>query len=171
MSYESLFTLANGLAALCWLPMIVAPGHPLTARLARSPVAPALFALAYGALVVVMLTGPGEGGMDSLAAVRRGFEQDAVLLLGWVHYLCFDLVVGMWEYRDSRRLGLSPLEVAPCLLFTFLLGPVGLLAYLGLRWARRGAVALEPEGGGAGARRLTPEGSPRDALTVPEEAP
>lgn len=148
MTYETLFTLANGLAALCWLPLIVAPGHRLTARLAGSPLAPGLFGLVYAALLVVMITGDGEGGMDSLAAVRQGFEQDAVLLLGWVHYLCFDLMVGMWEYRDSRRLGLSPLWVAPCLLFTFLLGPVGLLAYLGLRWVRAGAVRLPPPAAG-----------------------
>lgn len=143
MSYETLFTLANAVAGLCWLPLIVAPHTRFTQRISATPAAPLVFALAYVALVGVMVATPGEGGMDSLASLRAGFARDSVLLLGWVHYLCFDMLVGFWEVRDSHRLGLSPWLVAPCLLFTFLLGPTGLVLYLGLRWATRRTFTLD----------------------------
>jgi SNF family Na+-dependent transporter len=63
-----------------------------------------------------------------------------LVLLGWVHFLAFDLFIGAWMVRDARRLKILHLAVIPCLLVTFLLGPVGLLTYLVLRTGlRRGA--------------------------------
>ena len=143
MDYELLYTLANGAAGACWLPLLLAPRSRFTERWTASPLPPLVFAVVYAVLVVVMVTGPGEGSMASLASLRRGFERDPVLLLAWVHYLCFDMMVGFWEVRDSRRLGLSPWLVAPCLLLTFLLGPLGLLLYLGLRLASRGSLRFD----------------------------
>ena len=46
-----------------------------------------------------------------------------------MHYLAFDLFIGSWEVRDARRHGVPHVLVIPCLLMTFLLGPIGLLAY------------------------------------------
>ena len=74
-----------------------------------------------------------DGGSGSLAEVSRLFENPYLLLAGWVHYLAFDLFIGAWEVRDARRLGIPHLLVVPCLGLTFILGPVGLLLYLGLR--------------------------------------
>lgn len=143
MPYETLFTLANGLAALCWVPLVFAPRSAFTRRYASTPLAPLGFALVYVVLVGVMLATPGEGGMDSLASLRKGFARDPVLLLAWVHYLSFDLMVGLWEVRDSERLGLSPWLVAPCLVGTFMLGPLGFAAYMALRWGLRRTVRFE----------------------------
>ena len=63
------------------------------------------------------------------------FSVPETVLVGWVHYLAFDLFVGAWEVRDAQRRSISHLYVVPCLLFTLMLGPVGLLAYLTLRFA------------------------------------
>jgi hypothetical protein len=68
-----------------------------------------------------------------LADVRALFSNDFLLLAGWIHYLAFDLFIGSWEVRDARRLGIHHLTVVPCLVLTFMLGPVGLLLYLALR--------------------------------------
>ena len=139
--YETLFRVFNGLATLPWLLLIFAPRWRGTEALARTPLAPLILGVGYAALLVVTLSQGGEGGMGSLADVRVAFESDAALLLGWVHYLAFDLMVGLWEWRDSRRLGIRHALLVPCLLFTFVLGPVGLLLYCGVRWivARRTA--------------------------------
>jgi hypothetical protein len=56
-----------------------------------------------------------------------------LLLAGWVHYMAFDLFIGAWETRDARRAGVPHLMVVPCLILTFMLGPIGLLVYLALR--------------------------------------
>lgn len=150
MPYELLFTTANALAAVCWLPLVVAPRSAFTARYTATPVAPLAFAVVYVVLVGVMLANPGEGGMGSLAELRQGFARDPVLLLAWVHYLAFDLMVGIWTLRDSVRLDLPRWAVAPCLVATFLLGPLGFTLYLGLRLALRGTLHFDPpQGGGA----------------------
>ena len=58
-----------------------------------------------------------------------------VLLAGWVHYLCFDLLVGCWEVRDARDRGVPYMLVIPCLVLTFMFGPAGWLLYQGVRSA------------------------------------
>ena len=80
-----------------------------------------------------------DGGFGSLAELARLFENPYLLLAGWVHFLAFDLFVGAWEVRDARRVGIAHLLVVPCLVLTFMAGPVGLLLYLGLRvaWKRQ----------------------------------
>jgi hypothetical protein len=63
-----------------------------------------------------------------------------------VHYLAFDLFIGAWEVRDSQRMKIPHLLVVPCLLLTFVFGPVGLLMYLTLRGIRRRRFVIEESG-------------------------
>ena len=50
-----------------------------------------------------------------------------MLIAGWVHYLAFDLFIGVWiaERLDAERL--SRWIQTPILIATFLFGPLGLL--------------------------------------------
>ena len=96
--------------------------------------------LLLAALYVALLLHGGRvkgAGFGSLAQVARLFASQDFLLAGWIHYLAFDLFIGAWQSRDALRLGLSRWIVAPCLLLTFLFGPVGLALYLLLRLALR----------------------------------
>ena len=96
-----------------------------------------LLPLSLGVVYVVLIAshiGDSGGGFGSLDAVSRLFQNQYLLLAGWIHYLAFDLMVGCWEWRDARLAGISHLFVAPCLLLTFLLGPAGLLLYTLVRW-------------------------------------
>jgi hypothetical protein len=144
MGWELAYTACNVTAGLCWLPLFLAPRSALTRRWTATPLGPLLFAVAYAGLAVLMVTGDGDGGMDSLGSLRRGFGSDPVLLLAWVHYLSFDMAVGFWEVRDSARLGLNPWLVRVCLVFTFMLGPIGPLLYMGLRVACGHGLRFEP---------------------------
>ncbi len=83
----------------------------------------------------------GEGGFGSPAEVRAGFDVPGVLVAGWLHYLAFDLFVGVWIASESASLRVPHLAVVPMLLMTFLLGPIGFLAFLVVR-------ALRLAGGG-----------------------
>lgn len=87
---------------------------------------------------------------DGLRALATDYSVDGIaslftdrraLLLGWVHYLAFDLWVASWEMEEGRRLGLTHWLVAPCVLLTIMLGPLGLLLFLAIRGRRR-AVAV-----------------------------
>ncbi len=81
--------------------------------------------------------------MTSLGGVMALFSSPHIMLVGWVHYLVFDLFVGAWEVRDARRRSIHHGMVVPCLFLTLMVGPVGLLAYLVLRWTLRREVGLE----------------------------
>jgi hypothetical protein len=90
-------------------------------------------------------TPPEGGSFATLPGVMALFTSPYVALAGWVHYLVFDLFVGAWEVRDAQRLGIRHAVVVPCLVMTFLLGPSGLLAWMGVRWGMRGVVGLREQ--------------------------
>ncbi len=132
MSLETIFSAANGFALLGWLLLALAPRWRFTQRVVLSGAASLLLAALYLGLLIVYF-GDSEGGFGSLAEVVKMFSQPPMVLLGWVHYLAFDLFVGAWELRDARARGVPHLALLPCLGLTFMLGPVGLLLYFVLR--------------------------------------
>jgi len=72
------------------------------------------------------------------------FTVPEAVIAGWLHYLVFDLFVGAWEVRDAQKRGINHWLVVPCLFFTLILGPVGLLLYIALRFAtRKGGWSLD----------------------------
>lgn len=88
---------------------------------------------------------PGApGGYGSLAQVRALFSVEALLLAGWLHYLAFDLFVGTWIARDGASNCVPHLLLLPCFGLTFLFGPVGLIAYLSLRFLLRRRMGTSP---------------------------
>lgn len=140
MTPEQLFALVNAAVLPAWVLLLAFPRWPWTRRLV-----PAAFVVPLGLVYLWLLaTNAGmEGGFGSLDGVAALFRNPWVLLGGWIHYLAFDLFVGAWEARDAQRLSLPHLAVIPCLLLTFMLGPVGLLLYWIVRSALRKRITLE----------------------------
>jgi hypothetical protein len=100
-----------------------------------------LLALVYLSTLIVLLPG-SQVDFGSLAGVQALFSQPWWVLVGWSHYLAFDLLVGAWEVNQAQALQLPRAVVLVCLLLTFMFGPVGWLAFLSLRaWAGRSAGA------------------------------
>ena len=132
---DFLFSLANPVAFLGWLLLLVAPGWRGTRAVVLSGALPLLLAVTYAVLIGYQTVAhPATGGgFGSLAQVAALFREPWALLAGWVHYLCFDLAVGAWESRDAQRRGVPHLLLLPCLVVTFLLGPLGLLLYTAVR--------------------------------------
>ena len=129
MSAESLFSIANQLTAAGWLLMVLAPNWKITRMVVRNGLLPVALAIGYS-IVIVVFWREAEGGFDSLPAVMTLFQHPSIVLAGWLHYLAFDLFVGIWELGDAERRRLPHLLVIPSLLLTFLFGPAGLLLYL-----------------------------------------
>jgi hypothetical protein len=141
MNPDSLFSVASTVAAAAWLVLALAPERWSLPRLAAGGAALAL-AILYAALVAVFWAA-GEGDFGSLAGVAGLFEHRGLLLAGWVHYLAFDLLIGLWEREEAARIGLSRWLLLPCLLLTFMFGPLGWLLFLAVRHyrVRAGAAA------------------------------
>ncbi len=142
MSNETIFLIVNIAVLPGWALLLLAPKSRWTQRFAMV-VIPALLAVIYIALFVANFNGM-HLNFKSLAAAEYSFQAPGMALIGWVHFLAFDLFVGAWIVRDARRLKILHLAVIPSLLLTFLMGPVGLLIYLVLRGGlRRGAEARD----------------------------
>ena len=133
MKAEQIFSIANMLALLSWLILLVAPRWKWTNKIILSGVIPLILSVAYLGLIVLFF-GKADGGFDSLPNVMKLFTNEWAVLAGWIHYLAFDLFVGSWEVKDSQAKGISHWFVIPCLFFTFMFGPIGFLMYSVLRF-------------------------------------
>jgi hypothetical protein len=129
MSDAQLFQLASTTALISWIALAVQPRR--VASWLRYAVPGALAVLYIWAIATSLPT--ADGGFGSLAEVKQLFASDRALLAGWVHYLAFDLFIGCWEVLDAQQRRVHHLLVVPCLFLTFMLGPAGLLLYLGIR--------------------------------------
>lgn len=145
MGADRLFGLANMWAMLGWLMLVLLPRNRWTSRLVHSGFWMAILSVVY---VVLLLTiwGGVEGGFGSLEQVMMLFKSRWAVLLGWVHYLAFDLFVGSWLLRDGQKEGVHHLILVPLLLGTFLFGPTGYLVYLLVRTGKRKLAGREQEG-------------------------
>ncbi|MEP7117461.1 MAG: ABA4-like family protein [Acidobacteriota bacterium] len=140
---ESIFTACSTLAMLGWAALIFRPRHR-QAHLLAAVVIPFAIGVVYLVLIARHF-GRSAGGFGSLSDVALLFSNPAMLLAGWVHYLAFDLFIGAWETRDAQRHGIPHLLLVPCLMLTFLFGPIGLLSYWGLRTWRTRSLQLTVE--------------------------
>lgn len=135
MNFDLWFSIVNMSVLPAWALLILAPKWSVTEKLIHSMLYPLILGGVYLAGMILAYMGHGaEGGsFTSIDGVRTLFSADVGMLIGWTHYLVFDLFVGAWEARDARRRGFSHWLLIPCLLFTFMLGPIGLLLYVILR--------------------------------------
>jgi hypothetical protein len=137
MSLEAIFSIASGLAMLGWLGLVFVPKWEPARELIPSIIIPVMLALIYTFLMLSFRDqAPADGGFGTLAEVKALFNVDALLLAGWIHYLAFDLFVGAWIVRDSQAHQINHFLILPCLFFTLMAGPLGLLFYLALRTVR-----------------------------------
>lgn len=122
------------LVAPVWALMLLAPRWRVTRRVVASPWVAVPATAAYVAAVVPVLG-------DVLAAVAQPELAGVAALLGtpagamvaWAHFLAFDLFVARWIFLDSRERAVGHVVLAPILVATLMLGPVGLLAHLAVR--------------------------------------
>jgi len=132
MNAETIFSIANFTALAGWILLLFAPRWTWTRKIVLSGAISLLLSVAY-LILIILFFGKAEGGFGSLADVMKLFTNQWATLAGWIHYLAFDLFVGSWEVKDSQSRGISHWFVIPCLILTFLLGPIGFLLYHILR--------------------------------------
>lgn len=128
MKAEQIFSIANLVAMFSWIILAVAPRWIVARQIILSGAIPLLLSVAYLILIVAFF-GKSEGGFGSLAGVMKLFTSEWTMLAGWIHYLAFDLLIGIWEVKDAQAKRISHWFVVPCLFLTFMLGPIGFLVY------------------------------------------
>lgn len=129
MTFEQIFSLTSTAAMVGWLCLVLLPRYPLLISALRNGLIGAL-SLTYAVLIMLYFFRVEGGGFGSIAEVRALFMSDGGLLAGWVHYLAFDLFVGLWIAQEADRIGTSRLLQAPMLIAIFMFGPIGLLIFI-----------------------------------------
>lgn len=137
--WDTVFSIANALALLMWVALVFLPRWPaLLAAILYLGVG--LLSAAYAVFLIAVVAGilpGGEGGnFSSIEGVRQIFASDAGVTIGWIHYLAFDLFVGLWIARDADAKDFSRLVQAPILFATLMAGPLGLVLWLLIRERR-----------------------------------
>jgi hypothetical protein len=132
MTPDLVFRIGNEVAITGWLALILGGRFRIVSSVLCKYILPGTISFVYGILVVTHWSGH-QGGFDSVASVHRLFDNLWLLTAGWLHYLASDLFVGAWEVRAAQRSGISHWLVIPCLIITFLFGPIGFLVFLLLR--------------------------------------
>ena len=57
------------------------------------------------------------------------FSNKSFLITFWIHFIAMNLFVGGWIVKDSQRLIINKILIILPLIFTYLIGPIGLLLY------------------------------------------
>jgi hypothetical protein len=134
MTFDEVFSIANTAALAGWAALLLLPRWPALILALRYGLIGAL-SVAYAVLIMMFFFRVEGGDFNSIAEVRALFLSDGGLLAGWIHYLAFDLFVGMWIAHEADKVGMGRLLQAPILAATFMFGPIGLLMYLTSRAA------------------------------------
>ena len=143
MSWATVFSLINLVAITGWLILWFAPRTPLFQSLIvylGAGLLCLIYVISFAAFGLG-LAPPGGPGSDAafrydLAGIRDLFATDAGVVIGWTHYLAFDLFVGNWIARDADQKGFGRVVQFPILVATLFAGPVGLLIWLVVRERR-----------------------------------
>ena len=140
--WDSLFVVTNAIAFAGWAMLAFLPRKPMV--MASIPFfGVGLLCLVYAAMFAVQATAIVSGDFTSIEGIRSLFATDGGIVLGWTHYLAFDLFIGQWIARDADNKGFHRLVQLPFLFLTLMAGPIGLLFWLLVRERRARAVARQ----------------------------
>ena len=143
MPWQGIFVFTNVVAFACWAMLAFLPRRPIVmASVLFFGVG--LLCLVYSTMFVALFGGladpvrsagavPPDLTDYSLPGLRALFMSDGGIVLGWTHYLAFDLFVGQWIARDADNKGFHRLVQLPFLFVTLMAGPIGLLLWLVVR--------------------------------------
>ena len=130
MNYEIIFNIYNTGILIFWFFLLVFPKSKLTQKMTDFPWIPLVIAFGY---IYFLGTSDSIFSVDfsSLSGLTEMFQNSNPrgVAAGWLHYLAFDFWVGCWILRDSQKKGVKHAFIIFPMLFTFMLGPVGVIIY------------------------------------------
>lgn len=133
MSPDSIFNIANAIAPVGWIVLLLLPRWRNADQFIIGVIV-TLFALVYAFVLFHHFQFGDAQKFSSLQGVMDLFTHPELVVAGWIHYLAFDLMTGLFISKNARIHGIHHGLVIPCLILTFMFGPTGLLLYLIVRW-------------------------------------
>ena len=132
MSPDVIYLLVNTLALVAWIALSVAPYNAQVQKWVLGVVVVILAGL-YAILFVGSFDGAMMNELATLDGLTALFSNKQAVILGWTHYLAFDLVAGIYIVRNAQTHEISSRAILPFLWFTFMAGPLGWLMYVVFR--------------------------------------
>jgi hypothetical protein len=136
---SKIFKVSSAIALAGWLLLVIMPNWQYSQFIVMGIIVTLLsFIYTYLALFGKHLDAPSfkfEGNFHSLKGVMDLFKSPRVVLAGWIHYLAFDLFIGLFIVSNAAHYNISHWLLIPCLLLTLMFGPAGLLLYFVIRFA------------------------------------
>jgi Domain of unknown function (DUF4281) len=132
VSLEFIFMACQGFALIGWLALAFSPiNRAYCVPFARGVAL--MLAVAYLAQLLFNMEQVDGGSFTTIDGITTLFSAAPNVMLGWTHYLVFDLFIGSWEVEDGAERGIPHWLLLPCLGLTLMFGPVGLLLYFVVR--------------------------------------
>jgi len=130
MLYETIFNIFNSGILLFWMLLLFFPEQSITQKVIAYPWVPLVIAFGY-IYFMGMTSGTFSADLTSLNGLTKMFQNanPQGVAAGWLHYLAFDFWVGCWMLKNSQEKGVKHLWMLVPMLFTFMLGPVGIIIY------------------------------------------
>ena len=132
-SLTNIYKLVNVVAAIGWVILIFLPNWNLADSAIKYGIVVGLSVFYIYVLFIrkdIENEEYPKGNFTSLEGVINLFNNPRKLLAGWVHYLAFDLMLGIFIKTQANEIGMSHFLQIPCFILTFMLGPVGYLLFV-----------------------------------------
>lgn len=130
MQYQDeIFQIVSLIVLFGWIPILAFPKWDKSLFVTRSVVAVVL-ALFYSYGVVHIFNDPSDFmKFSTLDGVYDLFMNKTAVLVGWIHYLAFDLLVGSVILEIGQKKNIRHGFLVSCMVASFMLGPVGWLLF------------------------------------------
>ncbi len=132
MDNEQLFSICSTVAMIGWIILIFFPFWKSRESYVFGIII-ILFSIIYTWLIFLNFDKNLISSFNTLEGVGNLFANKQMLLAGWVHYLAFDLLAGIYVVRNARAHSINHWITTPALALCFLFGPVGILLYTLIR--------------------------------------
>jgi len=129
MDADQIFKIANSLAFFSWIPLLVVPFNARIRNVLLGTTI-TLLSLTYALLFFQTFDAGAMESFSTLDGLMSLFSSKEAVLIGWIHYLAFDLLTGIFIAKNAEKHELNPWIVRPIFLFTFMAGPLGFLLYV-----------------------------------------
>ena len=129
MTPTQIFSFANTFVLLGWVLLLILPNWKFTQTIIIKGIV-VILVLIYAFLILKDIGNFNSDSFSSLENVKELFKSDAAVAAGWLHYLAFDLFVGAYIVKQSRKLHISRLVYTLILPFAFMFGPIGYLIFI-----------------------------------------
>ena len=136
---SKIFKVSSIFAMAGWFLLVVLPSWQYSQFIVVGIIV-TLLSFIYTYLIIFgkRLDAPGyksSGNFSSLQGVMDLFKSPRAVLAGWIHYLAFDLFIGLFIVSNAAHYDISHWLLVPCLLLALMFGPAGLLLYFVIRFA------------------------------------